>query len=42
VFYESFFKGSFVKLPYYFQSRRGRDRMVDGFSITYIISAYHH
>jgi hypothetical protein len=31
-----------VPNPHYFPSRRGRDRIVDGLTNTYIISAYHH
>jgi hypothetical protein len=37
---------SYIKLSICFQKeargRRGRDRMVVGFTITYAISAYHH
>ena len=32
----------YVHLPRRNRDRRGRDRMVVGFTITYAISAYHH
>jgi hypothetical protein len=31
----------FIKLSFMYRGRRGRDRMVVGFTTTYAISAYH-
>jgi hypothetical protein len=39
------FSYPYTKLPFHYlalRGRRGRDRMVDGLTTTYTISAYHH
>jgi hypothetical protein len=33
---------SFLVVPLLREGRRGRDRIVDGFTNTYTISVYHH